>query len=273
MMDLSLFFDIGGSNFRYRVGEGKVHRSKTYRWEEKMIDVIASYPGIKRVGIAFAGQVFNGEIRSAPNIAVERLNIKAFLEQRFPDLQVRIENDLKCAALAYRQRFKCDMIGVLYAGTGLGSASVNEGKIVRGCENMAGEIGHVSYQAIPLVCGCGKSDCLELFASGSGLEKQRHLLGLSDLSVDGWFAGNVQEQRTAETAADALAYAASLMITFYNPSVLVIGGGVWEDNPVLREKVKPLIAAKAFPPAFKGCMIVDADLENAPLIGAKLLFE
>lgn len=272
-MESSLFFDIGGSHFRYRVGEGEVHRFKTQRWEDQMLDVIASHPGSKRVGIAFAGQVFNGEIRSAPNIAVERLNIKPYLEQRFPGLQVQIENDLKCAALAYWQRFKCDTIGVLYAGTGLGSASVSEGKIVRGCGNMAGEIGHVGYQPVPLVCGCGKSDCLELFASGSGLEKQRHLFGLSDLSVDGWFGGNVQERRTAETAADSLAYAASLMITLHNPSILVIGGGVWEDNPVLREKVRSLIEAKAFPPAYKDCRIVDADLDNAPLIGAALLFE
>lgn len=273
MMETSLFFDIGGSHFRYRVGEGEVYRSKTHRWEDQMLDVIASHRGIKRIGIAFAGQVFNGEIRSAPNIAVEHQSIKAFLEQRFPGVQVRIENDLKCAALAYRQRFKCDTIGVLYAGTGLGSASVSEGRIVRGCGNMAGEIGHVSYQSVPLVCGCGKSDCLELFASGSGLEKQRHLFGLSDLSVDGWFGGNVQERRTAEAAADALAYAASLMITLYNPEFLVIGGGVWEDNPVLREKARALIEAKAFSPAYKDCKIVDADLENAPLIGAALLFE
>lgn len=273
MMETSLFFDIGGSHFRYRVGEGEVYRSKTHRWEDQMLDVIASHRGIKRIGIAFAGQVFNGEIRSAPNIAVEHQSIKTFLEQRFPGVQVRIENDLKCAVLAYRQRFKCDTIGVLYAGTGLGSASVSEGRIVRGCGNMAGEIGHVSYQSVPLVCGCGKSDCLELFASGSGLEKQRHLFGLSDLSVDGWFGGNVQERRTAEAAADALAYAASLMITLHNPSVLVIGGGVWEDNPVLREKARALIEAKAFSPAYKDCKIVDADLENAPLIGAALLFE
>ncbi|KFN40788.1 MAG: hypothetical protein JU82_01365 [Sulfuricurvum sp. MLSB] len=272
-MEPSLFFDIGGSHFRYRSEEGEVHRLKTQRWENQMLDVIESHRGIKRIGIAFAGQVFNGEIRSAPNIAVEHQNIQAFLECRFPGVQVRIENDLKCAALAYRQRFKYDTIGVLYVGTGLGSASVSEGKIVRGCGNMAGEIGHVGYQSVPLVCGCGKSDCLELFASGSGLEKQRHLFGLSDLSVDGWFEGNVQERRTAETAADALAYAASLMITLHNPSVLVIGGGVWEDNPMLREKVKPLIAAKTFPPAYKECRIVDADLDNAPLIGAALLFE
>jgi predicted NBD/HSP70 family sugar kinase len=72
--------------------------------------------------------------------------------------------------------------------------------------------------------------------------------------------------------AEALAFAASLLITLHNPAFLVIGGGVWEHNPLLRLRVKEMLLPRTFPPALRGCHIIDADLIDAPLIGAGLLF-
>lgn len=268
-----LLADIGGTYFRYRLGRGEVVRSRTEGWEESLIQVLEANPGIERVGIAFAGQVSEGIIRSAPNVAVSFPEIKRELESRFPRLRVKIDNDLKCAAFAYQHHLHTDSVAVLYAGSGLGSALISEGRIVRGIGNLAGEIGHVSYRSAPFRCGCGKVDCLELFASGSGIDKHRLYYRLSSDSPDTWLLnGTTEERHTAEAIAEALGFAASLLITLHNPQFLVIGGGVFEHNPLLAQKVKEEIATRTFIPAWRGCTVVEGKLNDAPLLGAGLLF-
>lgn len=272
-MGSTLLADIGGTYFRYRIGKGATLHCAAEGWEDQLMELLDTHPGIERVGIAFAGQVSGGEIRSAPNVPMSIPNVKEELQCRFPHLRIAIENDLKCAAMAYQHHLRSDSVAVLYAGTGLGSALVSEGRIVRGNENMAGEIGHVSYHQAPFRCGCGKDDCLELFASGSGIDKHRRHFHLSDKTLDEWLLSGTQtEGRIAEAAAEALSFAASMMITLYNPEFLVIGGGVLEHNPLVHQRVKESISSRTFPPAWSGCSVVDADLKDAPLIGAGLLF-
>jgi glucokinase len=273
LMEPILLADIGGTYFRYRLEEGENVHCPVEGWEDRLITILDMHPEIRRVGIAFAGQVSEGKIRSAPNVAVSHPDIKELLEERFSGLSVAIDNDLKCAALAYQNHLDADSVAVLYTGSGLGSALISEGRIVRGRENMAGEIGHVSYRRAPFRCGCGKDDCLELFASGSGIEKHRRHFHLSDRTPDEWLVSPTDaERQTAADMAEALAFAASLLITLHNPAFLVIGGGVWEHNPLLRRRVKEMILPRTFPPARRGCRILDADLKDAPMIGAGLLF-
>lgn len=272
-MRTALLVDIGGTYLRYRLGEGEIVRRSPEQWEQQLIALMEENPGITRVGIAFAGQVADGKILSAPNVRVAMPDIKKELEKRFPGVRVSIDNDLKCAALAYRLHLASDALVVLYAGSGLGSATVSEGRVVRGSGNMAGEIGHISYTKLPYRCGCGKDNCLELFASGSGIEKRRLNYGLAPMTPDGWLAeGGLPERQAATEIAEALAYAASVLITLHNPEFLVIGGGVWEYNPLLRSRVKEMIPQHVFPPALRECRIIDADIEYAPLRGAGLLF-
>ncbi len=271
-MDSTLLADVGGTYFRYRLGEGEVVRSASAGWETQLLGLLETHPQLRHVGIAFAGQVSHGKILSAPNVEVSLPDLQAELEQRFPDLRVSVDNDLKCAALAYQRHLGSGSVAVLYAGSGLGSALISEGRIVRGHNNMAGEIGHVSYRPAPFRCGCGKMDCLELFASGSGIDKHRGYYRLSEGSLDEWLLrGSEAEQRIAETAEEALAFAASLMITLHNPEYLVIGGGIFEHNPRLRERIRTAAAVRTFSPSWKECRIVEGDLEDAPLIGAGLL--
>lgn len=273
-MGSALLADVGGTYLRYRVGEGEVVQCRVHGWEEHLIGIVGSDPHIERVGIAFAGQVSEGTIHSAPNVAVTYPDIKRILEERFPHVRVAIDNDLKCAALAYARHLRSDSVAVLYAGSGLGSALISEGRLVRGKGNMAGEIGHISYRKTPFTCGCGKNDCLELFASGSGIEKHCRHLGLSPMSPDGWLSeGSSVERHMGDEVAEALSFAASLLITLHNPEFLVIGGGVLEHNPLLLKCVREMIPRRTFPPARRECSIVDADIGNAPLIGAGFLFE
>ncbi len=269
----TLALDVGGTYLRYRVDEGEVTQTEANGWEERVVSLLQSDSAITRVGIAFAGQVEGGKIASAPNLAVTHHDIVRYLSGRFAGVEVAIDNDLKCAALAYRRRYGADSVAVLYAGTGLGSALISEGRVVRGCANLAGEIGHVGYREAPFACGCGKYDCFELYASGSGIEKHRRHYGLDAGNLDAWLEGkSPKEAAVAEEALEAFVRAASLLITLHNPAILVIGGGVIGHNPLFTQRALKRIEARTFAPAMRRCRIFLADLEHAPLEGAGLLF-
>ncbi len=58
---------------------------------------------------------------------------------------------------------------VITLGTGLGSGIVTNGSLVYGHDGFAGEIGHTIVEPGGRSCGCGRSGCLETYASATGI--------------------------------------------------------------------------------------------------------
>lgn len=223
------------------------------------------------IGISFAGQVSGGVVYGAPNLSVKEHALKRHFESRY-GLRLEIENDLSCAALAEADARKAADVVALYAGTGLGSGVVSGGKLVRGNRGFAAEIGHVPYLEAPFACGCGKRNCLELYASGSGIAKW-----LAHLGIPG--GTTLSELRTGTQAARDVAgafetawlYAAATMVTLYNPEWLVLGGGIVKHNPDLKETLELRLKDYALGVSLEGLNIAVSDIENASMEGAKLL--
>ena len=89
--------------------------------------------------------------------------------QRECGLPVFIDNDANCAALGEMWKGSGngarDLIFVTL-GTGVGGGVIVGGKLVRGVNGAAGEIGHIT--SVPeggYPCNCGKNGCLETIAS------------------------------------------------------------------------------------------------------------
>jgi len=166
---MNLYIDFGGTNFRYEINNNKI---KTLKSEDidlkKFLDYVILKHKIKNIYISFAGHINKGSIISSPNINIEPFNIKKYLLKNY-GIKVKIDNDLNCAALAEYKNIKKRNIAVFYIGTGFGAAFINNGKIVKGANNLSGEIGHIPFRKTPFRCGCGRDDCLELSVSGSGL--------------------------------------------------------------------------------------------------------
>jgi glucokinase len=59
----------------------------------------------------------------------------------------------------------------VFIGTGVGGGIIIDGKIYRGSNYSAGEIGHVIVDKNGPVCGCGNKGCFETFASRSAIAK------------------------------------------------------------------------------------------------------
>lgn len=266
-----LFIDIGGTHLRSEVRDGDTIIRETLCSDEtgllEYIDrVIEHHPRIDFIGIAYAGQVENGEILSAPNIHIDTYKIAQEVERRY-GISLMIDNDLNCAVRAEAAYWKSQSIAALYVGTGLGAAVIDQGRIVRGSHNMAFEIGHIPYKSSPLVCGCGRSNCLELYASGSGIAKWLTHYEMEETAI----LSELQGSLIAEEFEEALLHAAGVLVTLANPEILVLGGGVIEQNPYLATLLREKLHYYALFPALQNMRLEISALQNAPLEGAKLL--
>lgn len=264
---MKLYIDYGGTNFRYLI-EDDLKLIESDYLSSKNIDLIDFIEDKVRefklnfVGISFAGQVKDGFILSSPNINIKRLNIRDYFYSKYK-LRVEIENDLKCASLAeYSVRKNAKLLIALYIGTGVGSAYIQNGNLMRGIDNLAGEIGHIPYKKAPFKCGCGKDDCLELFLSGSGIQKWANYNRLEKLETN---------QKFTDDFYDSLSYVTSLLITIFNPDYLILGGGVINNNLELIDFIKDEVQKRAFKPALKNLKIELSHFKEGSLEGTKFL--
>jgi len=247
---MNLLIDYGGTFFRFKLGNTyKKLKSNEIDLIEFIEAQINKY-NIKNIGISFAGQVNNGKILSAPNIkGLNGFDIKGYFENKYK-VNVLIENDLKCAAIAEKFYFKSNHIAVIYVGTGLGAAFI-ENELIRGFKNLAGELGHIPYKKTSFVCGCGKNNCLELTCSGKAMK----LRGIEKLEDDEDFKKEFN---------NALNYAIEVVSIMLNPKLIVLGGGVIKNN---KFKIEPYL------PSFTEVKVEMSKLEDGAIEGLEILMK
>jgi glucokinase len=130
---------------------------------------------IKAVCLGIPGSVnpYTGKISVAPNLGIKNLNIVDQLKKHI-SYPVLIENDVNLGALGIRHfgigKNSRDML-VVFIGTGIGGALIFDGKLFRGANYTAGEIGHIRIVDGGPLCGCGKHGCFEAVASRSAIVK------------------------------------------------------------------------------------------------------
>jgi glucokinase len=260
---MNLYIDMGGTYLRYQIENQKIITLKERNIISFIKKILKSNPKINRVGISFAGMVRDNIILSAPNIDIKNLDLNNF----FKNIEFKIDNDLNLAVLAESRYWKSKNIIALYIGTGIGAGIVSNGEIIRGALNSAGEIGHIPFQKAPFECGCGKDNCLELFCSGSAIKKWATYLNQNFSKLD------ELPKEIYNNFIEALLYGTSILITLFNPEILVLGGGVVENNPFLIKYIKKNILKYALNTNIKKLKIIQTQLENAPLLGTKYMLE
>lgn len=134
------------------------------------------------------------------------------------DLPVAVDNDAKVGALAEFHHGGHGFDDVVYVtvSTGIGAGVISSGRIVRGASNEAGELGHTRVSDDPRVCSCRRTGCFERLCSGYWIE-QDHGRPAIELFADDEFLAEYSR---------VFARGLSNAILMYNPSVIVLGGGV-----------------------------------------------
>ena len=94
------------------------------------------------------------------------------VQQWFPSANVVVDNDVNVMALGEINKGAGEGIDNLIfvkIGTGIGAGIVCEGKIYRGSNGCAGDIGHIGVSNSDTLCPCGNKGCLETVAAGPAI--------------------------------------------------------------------------------------------------------
>jgi glucokinase len=267
-------FDIGGTHFRVglfdRAGrqisvlEGETLRSGGREWMLRAVKDRAeilrrsSQEPVVACGVSFGGPVnfARQSVTSVHTPGWEDFSLSNWMEEAL-GLRCLVDNDANAGALGEYQfgagKGSESMI-YLTLSTGIGGGIICHGKLHRGKDSTAGEIGHVPLSADSL-CTCGLySGCTEALASGRSLDRQARELAANQPKEAGRIielAGGKAEAVTARELVRAaqegdpaaaglfnvatgwLARALLIAIRLLDPDKIVLGGGVTQAGDFL----------------------------------------
>ncbi len=198
---------------------------------------------VRAIGVGIAGMVTpTGSLRYGPNLpGVEEVDVRGEIAERTSRPTI-VDNDANVAG--YAEVVQGAARGSRHAlvvtlGTGIGGALIVDGRVYRGANGFAGEIGHWTVDRGGPLCACGASGHWEAIASGTALTRMAHeaqAAGSLDLSgaVDGHAiglaarAGHVGARALLAEYADNVALGLAGLATVLDPECIVISGGVVE---------------------------------------------
>lgn len=177
---------------------------------------------------------------------------------------VRLANDANCLALSEAVDGAGAGARVVFAvvlGTGCGGGLVVDGQLIEGSNGVAGEWGHTplpwpKLEELPGPrCWCGQEGCLDLWISGTGLERDyekytgEHLNG--EKIIANLRSAEARAMATFDRLVDRLGRALAMIANIVDPDVIVVGGGL--SNVVeLYERLPAAVSKHAFCDAWTG---------------------
>ena len=214
------------------------------------------------LGVGVPAATKDGIVKSTANLGWGYKDVKAELEA-LTGCRVNVGNDANVAALGEMwkgggQGYQNQIMVTL--GTGVGGGIIIDGHIHTGVRGAGGEIGHLCVEEGETeVCGCGRTGCLEQYASATGIVRlaKRRLANNTDDTVlnidavtakdvfDAVKAGDKVAMEIAEDFGKYLGNALSDIAVILDPDLFVIGGGVSRAGEVLIDYIKKNYMKKA----------------------------
>ncbi len=248
---------------------------------------------ISSIGIGLAGQVDreNGILINGINLDCKDFNVKELIEKKY-NIPLYAGNDVEVAALGELkfgagQGFK-DIV-CIFVGTGIGSSIIKDGKIHYGASGSAGEIGHIIVDLNGRACSCGAHGCLEAYASRSAIESR--ILGavkkgrqsiITEFTKTSSISSkhikkslDARDEIVTQYVNEAIEYLSggiASVINFYNPELIILGGGLIQSVDDFYLGTIKKARAKALPVPAKITQFKKAELgDYSGIIGASLL--
>jgi len=247
------------------------------------------------LGIGVAAQVdHSGVVLSSPNLGWQNVPLRAMLEEKLK-LPVVVTNDVRAASWGewhFGAGKEVDDFVVIFVGTGIGGGVVSGGRMLEGCSNTAGEIGHTTLIVEGRNCSCPNKGCLEAYAGGWAIaeraqeavqanpEAGKALISLAGgvekitaaLVSQAYHDGDILSFQLVKETAQYLSAGLVSIVNAFNPCLLVVGGGVIDGLPELIKTAEPFIKKKALKVAAQNLKVVRAALGNeAGIVGAAAL--
>ena len=207
-------------------------------------------------------------------------------------LPVALTNDANAAAvgeMTYGAARGMKNFIMITLGTGVGSGIVINGEVVYGHDGFAGELGHVAaVRNNGRTCGCGKTGCLETYASATGVARTaREWLELSDepsvlRSLDTIASKDVYEAakdgdklalRIFEFTGKILGRSFADFVAFSSPEAIVLFGGLARAKEFLTEPIEKAMNENVLPLWRGKVKLIYSQLKesDAAILGASAL--
>ena len=277
--------DIGGRSIKSGIWDGaqvsELRECDTNAKEggarlmERAVEILKGYQPFDAIGISTAGQVDTGAgsiYYANDNIpGYTGMEVRRILEDTF-HVPVTVENDVNAAAVGEAQfgaaKGQPDFLCLTY-GTGVGGAVVIGGQVYTGSTWSGGSFGGILIHPEDVRSDVEYSGCYEKYASTTGLVR---LAMQTDPSLTNGRAifesfGRPEVRAVVDRWIDEIVNGLVSLVHIFNPSLLVLGGGVMAQPYVLDQVQTRLIPRIS--PGFRGVKVTRANLGNqAGLLGA-----
>ena len=226
----------------------------------KLIEAVGGIDKIKGIGIgAPNGNYYTGNIEYAPNLPWKGvIPFATMMADKF-GIPTALTNDANAAAvgeMTYGAARGMKNFIMITLGTGVGSGIVIDGKVVYGHDGFAGELGHVIVMRNNgRTCGCGRTGCLEAYASATGvarsareiLESSKKASILRNIPITDITSKDVFDaaQEGDEIAIEIFNFTGKILgeafadfVTFSAPEAIVLFGGLSKAGDLI---MKPIV--------------------------------
>ncbi len=265
--------------------------------EDRLINLIREiWPekgDVERIGIAVPGPAdpLTGLVYKASNVrGWVNIPLGPMVEERHKTKTI-LGNDANLAALGewkYGAGVGHHDLIYLTISTGIGGGFIIDDRLLVGPQGIAGEVGHITVLPNGPLCGCGRKGHLEAVCSGTGIANyvERRLkdgaassLRLepqkpnSRMIAEAAAEGDPLALEAFEYAGEFLGRAITDLLHLFNPTVIVLGGGVSNARDILLNPIKKTIEKSVMTPAYyEKLQITYAKLgDQAGLVGALAL--
>ena len=180
--------------------------------------------------------------------------------QKYIDKPIFIDNDATVAGLAESVAgvsANTDSSVFLTLGTGVGAGIVIHGKVWSGFHGVGSEVGHMIMEIDGEPCSCGNRGCLERYTSATAIIRMareavaKHADSLimslcggdpslinAKMVFDAAREGDEQGLKVFRRYARYLGQAIATIVNFFDPEVIVLGGGVSKAGKFLLDAVR-----------------------------------
>jgi len=305
----TIALDLGGTRIKIGVIEGNAIlassmieafstnglRARLASIEEAVFELLRSYRialnDIAGIGISVPGIV---DPRQKTVLSVNQkyfdsvgFDFRGWAHEKF-GLPIYLENDARAALVGewkYGAGQGCDNLVMVTLGTGVGGATIIEGKLLHGKHHQAGCLGgHFTINFVGQLCNCGNIGCVETEASSWSLPQQ----AMSDAEFPASLLaknGTIDYERLFAAAkrndalADKLVHNSLLawgscvvnLIHAYDPETVIIGGGIMRSADVILPFIRKYVDSLAWTPWGKVSIVTARDTDNAALFGIAAL--
>ncbi|PSK96493.1 putative NBD/HSP70 family sugar kinase [Murinocardiopsis flavida] len=226
------------------------------RMHELLAETGRPIEAVKAIGIGVPGPVefATGRPVNPPIMpGWHEYPIPEYFRDRY-DVEVLVDNDVNVLALGEHRFAHTDADHLLFVkvGTGIGCGIIADGRLHRGAQGSAGDIGHIRVPGSgDVLCRCGNTGCLEAVAGGAALAARLTAAGIP--AADGRAvvelvnSGNAEAGRMVRDVGRIIGDVLAGIVNFYNPGAIVVGGVMAQVHEPLLAGVREVIYQRSLP--------------------------